>query len=472
MTMHFSSPWARKRQLVQLLLVLAVIAVVSIYPLFQLFYTPPSCADGKQNQDEIGVDCGGKCPQLCPSQVAPLSVTWAKAFEVEEGVYDLAALIENKNAGAGVRRLYYTFVVYNKNDARIAEKRGVTYANPNEQLTVFEANVRLPVPPARTEVRLHEDITWEKVDRPTRSIIVKNKTLLDPEGSSPRLVATLENTSDIDTQQDIEIIALVRDTKGNVTAVSSTYLQRLAPREEEGIFFTWPAPISKRLEGAMCTAPIDVVLITDRSGSMDDDGATPPQPLTDAKNAALTFLERMKPEDQVGVVSFATEASDPIDQPLSADHVRVEESIESIKILQGKTQHTNIGDAIEKAFGELTSPRARSSAKQAAVLLTDGIASRPRNPADEDDEAYPEAFAARRAAQVHEANILMYVVGLGTAVNAPFLREEVARTPDHYFEALSSSELDAIYHQIARVVCAEEVFTTEVQVRTNTFLSR
>ena len=42
--------------------------------------------------------------------------------------------------------------------------------------------------------------------------------------------------------------------------------------------------------------PLDVMLVLDHSGSMDDIGGDPPQPITDVKNAAKAFAAEKKPK--------------------------------------------------------------------------------------------------------------------------------------------------------------------------------
>jgi Mg-chelatase subunit ChlD len=207
------------------------------------------------------------------------------------------------------------------------------------------------------------------------------------------------------------------------------------------------------------------MLVFDRSGSMGFGGQDPPQPLTDAKNAALVFIDGMQDVDQVGLVSFATVASDPVDQTLTSLQSSVKKAIESIVIFSpASEQHTNIGDGIEKATQELLSMRNNSRAKKAIVLLTDGVASRPLNPEKETDQDYPEAYASERAEIARNSEISLYTIGLGDAVNEEFLRDNIATAPNYYYKAATSAGLKEIYDEIAQAVCEEESFTTDVVV--------
>ena len=57
------------------IVILAIILIVGL-PAFLLLYKAPTCFDGKQNQGEGGIDCGGPCVKLCPSAFLPPEVIW------------------------------------------------------------------------------------------------------------------------------------------------------------------------------------------------------------------------------------------------------------------------------------------------------------------------------------------------------------------------------------------------------------
>ena len=103
--------------------------------------------------------------------------------------------------------------------------------------------------------------------------------------------------------------------------------------------------------------------------------------------------------------------------------------------------------------------------QKAIVLLTDGVASRPLNPENEIDKKYPETYAGEKAQVAQSNDISLYVIGLGDTVNEEFLVEEVATAPDYYYKAATPVELKGIYDEIAKAVCREETFITDIVVR-------
>lgn len=458
--------WSKKRQIIYLALVVGFFIFVTTVFLFFLLYETPTCFDGKQNQEEIGIDCGGPCVRLCVFQVEELSVLWSDAFLAKDGVYDMVVFIENKNINAGIRNLGYTIKAYNSSGDVLAERSGATYINAMDRFALIEHSTAISEKPTRIDVEF--DVPkWERTLSQNRHLKIKNKRLFH-EKTPPRITAIVENNS-LDTKRNIEAVALISNKKGEVVAISSTHMSTLAGDSEGDLFFALASPIKKNPENNICITSVDVVLIIDRSGSMNDDGLNPPQPLTDAKESAIQFISNIRKDDQVGLVSFATVASYPIDHKLTLNHKSVKESIDAVEIFTNEIQHTNIGDSIKKATKELTSTRNRGKAIDAIVLLTDGIATRPRNPQNINDVSYAENYAVEHALVARENNIIIYVIGLGGGVDEEFLRDEIASSKDKYYKALTVGELSEVYNEIAQIICAEEIFTTEINVRANNF---
>lgn len=182
--------------------------------------------------------------------------------------------------------------------------------------------------------------------------------------------------------------------------------------------------------GGGCAAsrqPADVVLVIDRSGSMSG------QPFADAQTAAKAFVDRMDlSTDQVGLVSFSTEAT--LDQGLTQAAGLVRTAIDDLSA----TGDTNITDALTKAQAELTSPRRRPANQPVLILMSDG---QPTSGGD------PRAAAAAAKA----AGTRIFTIGLGSGVD-PNLMRELASAPGDYFFAPDSSQLDAIYQQVAGAI--------------------
>src|SRR3989338_2125266 len=105
--------WSRRRKRIILALIFFILIVLIGLPIFFLFYRAPTCFDGKQNGDEIGVDCGGSCRLLCTAQSLPLILKGdPRVLEVAENTFEIVALIENPNANGEIYRARYIFKLY------------------------------------------------------------------------------------------------------------------------------------------------------------------------------------------------------------------------------------------------------------------------------------------------------------------------------------------------------------------------
>ena len=56
--------------------VVAIIAGYFVYTV--LFKVDPTCFDGKKNQDERGIDCGGVCALVCLADAKTVVPIWSR----------------------------------------------------------------------------------------------------------------------------------------------------------------------------------------------------------------------------------------------------------------------------------------------------------------------------------------------------------------------------------------------------------
>ena len=109
-------------------------------------------------------------------------------------------------------------------------------------------------------------------------------------------------------------------------------------------------------------------------------GFNPPQPLSDAKEAAVSFIKQLGSSDRVGIISFATESTEPMETTLTNDFSSAQKMAESVGIEASSTQYTNIYEPLHFAWQELVSARSGDKNSKIVILLTDGVANNPRDP--------------------------------------------------------------------------------------------
>lgn len=417
------------------------------------WYTPPSCFDTVQNGDESGVDCGGKCVRICAMSVIQPTELWVRAFEIRDGQYNAVAYIENRNLNVGTVALTYTIGLYDA-AGLITERSGSTILPPDGVYPIFEGRIETGNRvPTQAFIELNDDdVVWVPAEEGREQFKVESRALGDAD-TKPILNASLTNTS-LEEARDVEIVATIFDAKGNALTASQTLVPYFAGRTTRDVVFTWPSPIAKTVR--TCEVPTDVVLGIDLSGSMNDDGGDPPEPVTSVLNAASAFANRLKRDDQVAVVTYATDAV--LREQLTAEKVEIAKEIRDLTILpESERGSTNTGDAIIRAREELASGRHNADARKVFVLLSDGLANAP----GEDPEGY--ALAAARA--LKESGAEVFTIGLGANVNDAFLRS-IASSEAQYFKAASAGTVDGIYRQITSAICEDGAAVIEIVPKT------
>ncbi len=239
------SVWSVQRQISYFLLVLIFFAGVGA-ALFVLTRPDPSCSDGKRNQDEIGIDCGGACEAVCRNEILPLRVLWSRVMKVGADSYDSITLVENPNLNLSVDKLPYSIDFVDKDNLLITTKRGDTFANPRESFIVFErlfkADVGEQVPVRATFKFLGETLPWRRlaVEKPDLDFASEVFTNLP----KPIFRATVINRS-LKDLSNIEIKAVLFDENENTLAGSATVVDTLSRGASRDIVFTWPEPFIK-----------------------------------------------------------------------------------------------------------------------------------------------------------------------------------------------------------------------------------
>lgn len=236
--------WSTRRQFSYSIIFVGIIAVLGIGIFGSALYEPATCNDDVQNQGEVGVDCGGPCTELCPSQVGDLVVLWSRSLESIPGSYDAIALVENPNPQGGVEVVDYSFKLYDQENILISEREGRTFANANETFSIFEPGVvvggRIPT---RTFLSVTPVSPWTIIAREKPKIVVTNRRF-EIDELAPKLRATVVNESFFDVE-DILISAILFDEQDNAVATSQTHIDFLPKDNQQNISFIFPHDVTK-----------------------------------------------------------------------------------------------------------------------------------------------------------------------------------------------------------------------------------
>ena len=237
--------WGLKRQIFYVFIVIAFLGVFGYLIARPYLNKPPTCADGKQNGTELGVDCGGGCLRACYFQTDEISILWSRAFRVVPGRYNAVAYLENHNANTAVEKIKYRFRFADKDNLYIGKREGETTIPPAGKFAVFEPAIGIGNSiPVYTTFEFTEVPKWSQVseEKVKQLRILVSDILLENPDTSPALSARIKNDS-LFTIPEVNVIAILYDKSGNALSASRAYLGRLSGEEERNVSFTWPEPI-------------------------------------------------------------------------------------------------------------------------------------------------------------------------------------------------------------------------------------
>lgn len=234
------TPWAyTHRARLKFAITSIIVISLTVYLAIRL-YVPPSCFDGKRNQDEVGIDCGGGCDLYCASQVGSVKTSWINLFEVSPGWWSVLAYLENPNFDKWTDYLPYRIVLYDEAGTQLLERKGITYANSELTIPIFEG--RFPTKdktPTRATFEWLDTPVWYK-PRDTHRVTTEQHELFVA-GVGHELQVTVVNGEPFPVR-DVTVVAILYDTRENPLAVSETYIDYMGLRERKRVSFSWPRP--------------------------------------------------------------------------------------------------------------------------------------------------------------------------------------------------------------------------------------
>ena len=243
--MEDMSAWARRRYTLYTLIVVVIVAILGVSAYAAFFYSPANCFDGEQNNGEQGVDCGGSCSLICPFQAADPQVIWAQAFEISDGVYNAAGLIENPNFTARLTG-QYKLSLFNQDVIRTKEIFGPLDIGPSESQPIFEPSILTGEQEiSRAFLEVVDGFEWNRDEPVDNPLVISARTLTDTE-TRPRLRTTIENTS-LEAVRDIAVYALLYNREGDIVQASRTFVEYIDRDGNAEAFFTWPLPFEEEV---------------------------------------------------------------------------------------------------------------------------------------------------------------------------------------------------------------------------------
>jgi hypothetical protein len=237
----------RKQNIIVLILTIFLIAVlVGVY--FIWFYHAPTCFDGKQNQEETGVDCGGSCMSCERLTIKELQVEWAKYVLLENKSYDLAAKINNPNPNYGLGLFKYTFSLFDAENNLIQEKKGTDFILPAESKYLVEANIKIEKELGKVVLKIEPAAVgdWQKLqenyESPNIYIHDKKISLPSEKETQTQISGIIKNDSLFDFDR-ILVTAALFDKNQELIGVNKTEARTVLAGEDRYFSTVWFTPI-------------------------------------------------------------------------------------------------------------------------------------------------------------------------------------------------------------------------------------
>lgn len=233
--------WRLKKQIIYGL----IIGLLFLFVIFLIYLrlkpqVLPSCFDGKKNQNEEGVDCGGSCPP-CELKYAQVLKIYPAQFLVYSKTVDLVGLIENPNPNLALKKIKYYFEIYDlDNILKATTSIQETSLEPESKKYLLEINYPKPdflIGSIKLKILEPKAEDWFKKEKEKLQVIFYNERLL-PEGNKWKIQLTLFNQS-YQPKNNLEVVALIFDQRNNLIGVGITKTF-IAPEEVKDIYIFLP----------------------------------------------------------------------------------------------------------------------------------------------------------------------------------------------------------------------------------------
>ncbi|MFA4817642.1 MAG: hypothetical protein WC608_02825 [Parcubacteria group bacterium] len=229
------------------LIIIAVYAAIFIGVVFLIYQwqkPAPNCFDGKQNQNEEGLDCGGVCAKKCPVTAKENLIVRQTGF-VESGIadsYDVYAEVANPNSLVGSDKFSYKFSMKNAAGEVMAEPSGTSFILPADKKYIVETNIATKETPASVEM-IVSDPRWvetnDTYEKPELKIVSKNYNEITSGVGFGEAIGLLKNESPFDFNS-VKLRILLKDEGGKVIAINSTQMNTVNAGENRDFRVSWP----------------------------------------------------------------------------------------------------------------------------------------------------------------------------------------------------------------------------------------
>ncbi|MBI1960819.1 MAG: hypothetical protein HYS43_00890 [Candidatus Liptonbacteria bacterium] len=235
------------RQIVYGIGYLAVFGITGLF-IFFAFRSAPSCFDGRQNQGERGIDCGGPCIDCAIGTLRPVRAGDAAWIPTADHIV-FAATMENTNAAFGVLAIGYTFTAFGDANTELITVSGTSFLYPNEKKTVVEAVAEKRRPAIRRVAVTLGEPAWVRAESFARPQFSLGAVSIESDEKKNETIArgTIRN-EEAGAYGIVGITALLYDARGALAGASKTQIALAGLETKE---FTVHFPFVRDIDPAL-----------------------------------------------------------------------------------------------------------------------------------------------------------------------------------------------------------------------------
>ncbi len=230
------------KQFIYGLIYLLVLGLVGLGVYDRYFVAPLSCSDNIQNQQELGIDCGG--PNCSTCELKTLTLQYDDPVFFDAGQFKTTAVVKitDPSLNYGSKSFNYEFQIINKFGGAIASRPGLSgtsYISTGETKYLIAPAIDIdPRDVGRVVVNISNP-AWElKENLPAFALSFNNLKLILT-GKSPQISGMLKNDS-ASTYKAISVIGVLFDKQSNAVAASATELDNIQSFSETPFRIFYP----------------------------------------------------------------------------------------------------------------------------------------------------------------------------------------------------------------------------------------
>jgi hypothetical protein len=232
--------WRTQRQIIIFSIYFLLVALPVVLTVFLLLRKTSSCYDGLHNGDEQGVDCNGSCALRCDGTYRDIRVNFSRGLRVDDGYYDIFALLENYNTDISFPNVPYTISFYSSEGKLLGVASGSVALLPQTKSAIYLPTLPLAQEPKTIDLDLlpHKALAYFDFDLVPRNISVESWQAQRGANNSLQVVGEIKNPNNQEVR-NLDVYAMLYDDTRTVYAVSKTKIFSIKGREKTAVAFTW-----------------------------------------------------------------------------------------------------------------------------------------------------------------------------------------------------------------------------------------